>query len=394
MAPRKSFCGSYMDNVCLIGSSPAVEAVRQEISYAARSDAKVLITGESGVGKEVVARLIHAASARRRSPLVTVNCAALTESLLESEMFGHVRGSFTGAYRDKAGVFELANRGTVFMDEIGETTAKMQGILLRFMETGELQRVGSDRIDLRVDVRVIAATNRKLLDNPDKSFREDLYYRLNVIHMALPPLRDRREDIMPLVDYFLSQFSEQYTTPRPLLSSDVVGILTRYRWPGNVRELKNVAERLIVRSSGREIVREDLPREILIEPASPPSVSVVAALPPRPSVADVLFDKMVKERVSFWSAVYPLFMARDMTRDDLRSLVRRGLEQTSGSYRVLVTLFQMPPEDYKRFLNFLRKHNCHLAFQPFRAAAPVVGDASAPDARGDQPNKWRVPASA
>lgn len=204
---------------------------------------------------------------------------------------------------------------------------------------------------------------------------------------------------MPLVDYFLSQFSEQYSTPRPQLSGDVVGILTRYRWPGNVRELKNVAERLIVRSSGGEIVREDLPREILIEPASPPSVTVAAVVPARPSVADTLFDKMVKERVSFWSAVYPLFMARDMTRDDLRSLVRRGLEQTSGSYRVLVTLFQMPPDDYKRFLNFLRKHNCHLAFQPFRAAAPLVSDPSGQENKGEQAKgepreKWHAHVSA
>jgi transcriptional regulator with PAS, ATPase and Fis domain len=381
-----------MDNLCLIGSSPAVEAVRQEIQYAARSDAKVLITGESGVGKEVVARLIHSQSARKRSPLVTVNCAALTESLLESELFGHVRGSFTGAYRDKAGVFELANRGTVFMDEIGETTPRMQGILLRFLETGELQRVGSDRVDVRVDVRVIAATNRQLLNSPDKSFREDLYYRLNVIHMALPPLRDRQEDIMQLVDHFLNQFSMQYGMVPPALAPSVVSLLTRYRWPGNIRELKNVAERLIVRSSGREITPDDLPPEVLsgtIAPAAP--TASAASVPPKPALADVLYDRMLKDRVSFWSAVYPLFMSRDMTRDDLRSLVRRGLEQTSGSYRVLVTLFQMPPEDYKRFLNFLRKHNCHLAFQPFRTAAVPSTDAPSASA-GRSASSWRVPA--
>src|SRR5436190_1494695 len=176
----------------LLGESYQLESVRAEIEYAARCDAKVLITGESGVGKEVVAHLIHANSQRKAAPLITVNCAALTETLLETELFGHVRGSFTGAVRDRSGVLELAHRGTVFMDEIGETTPRMQGLLLRFLETGEIQRVGSDRAENRVDVRVIAATNRNLLESvQEKIFREDLYYRLNVIHIRVPTLRDR-----------------------------------------------------------------------------------------------------------------------------------------------------------------------------------------------------------
>src|SRR5687767_7885360 len=167
--------------LALIGQSPAIETVREEVEYAARCDAKVLVTGESGVGKEIVARLIHAGSERRNNSLVTVNCAALTESLLETELFGHVRGSFTGAHRDRTGVLEQAHRGTIFMDEIGETTPRMQGLLLRFLETGEIQRVGSDRTEARVNVRVIAATNRNLVDAvAAKTFREDLYYRLNV----------------------------------------------------------------------------------------------------------------------------------------------------------------------------------------------------------------------
>ena len=154
-----------MEVTKLVGSSPAVQALQEEIYYASRCDAKVLITGESGAGKEIVARLIHEGSTRRRAQLITVNCAALTETLLETELFGHVRGSFTGAYRDRTGVFEMANRGTVFMDEIGETTPRMQGLLLRFMETGEIQRVGSDQVQTRVDVRVIAATNRVLVES-------------------------------------------------------------------------------------------------------------------------------------------------------------------------------------------------------------------------------------
>ncbi len=176
-----------MEVTKLVGSSPAVQALQEEIYYASRCDAKVLITGESGAGKEIVARLIHEGSPRRRAQLITVNCAALTETLLETELFGHVRGSFTGAYRDRTGVFEMANRGTVFMDEIGETTPRMQGLLLRFMETGEIQRVGSDQVQTRVDVRVIAATNRVLVESvASKTFREDLYYRLNVIHLQVP----------------------------------------------------------------------------------------------------------------------------------------------------------------------------------------------------------------
>src|SRR5512138_2323412 len=173
-----------------IGSSPAIRAVEEEAGYAARSDAKVLLTGESGVGKEVVARLIHRDSARRNATFVTINCAGLPDTLLESELFGHVRGSFTGAYRDRPGLLETADRGTVFMDEVGEMSIRMQALLLRFLESGEVQRVGADRTQGRVDVRVIAATNRNLVDRiASKEFREDLYYRLNVIQLYIPPLR-------------------------------------------------------------------------------------------------------------------------------------------------------------------------------------------------------------
>ena len=203
----------------LVGTSPAITVLREEILLAARCDAKVLITGESGAGKEIVARLIHDGSTRRRSPLVTVNCAALSDTLLETELFGHVRGSFTGAYRDRSGAFEQAHRGTVFMDEIGETTPRMQGLLLRFLETGEIQRVGSDRSQTRVDVRVIAATNRVLVDAvSQKLFREDLYYRLNVVHMYVPPLRERRDDIPLLLGHFVGAFARQYQCAVPTIS--------------------------------------------------------------------------------------------------------------------------------------------------------------------------------
>jgi transcriptional regulator with GAF, ATPase, and Fis domain len=362
----------------LSGTSSAIKALLEEIDYAARSDAKVLIGGESGAGKEIVARLIHASGRRRQAPLVTVNCAALTETLLETELFGHVRGSFTGAYRDKAGVFERANGGTVFMDEIGETTPRMQGLLLRFLETGEIQRVGSDDPrQARVDVRVIAATNRVLVESvAAKTFREDLYYRLNVIHLQVPPLRERREDVPVLLRYFMEEFSNHYRVECPTLSAGALAVLTDYGWPGNVRELKNVVERLIVRSRSGLIHPEDLPIEV-VRLAAPVQPAAVAS--ERARVSDVLFDAMVADRQSFWSVVYAPFMSRDLTREHLREIVQKGLERTSGNYKVMTELFNMPPQDYKRLLGFLRKYHCHMPFQQFRSAAASRPSEHSPD---------------
>jgi transcriptional regulator with GAF, ATPase, and Fis domain len=365
----------------LIGESLPIKALLQEIEDAARTESKVLITGESGVGKEIATGLIHQASRRGRGPLVTINCAAITETLLESELFGHERGSFTGAYRDRVGLLELANRGTVFLDEIGEMSLRMQGLLLRFLETGEIQRVGSVRMGPRVDVRVIAATNRNLLDHvAAKTFRDDLFYRLNVFHIVVPPLRERGGDIQLLLDHFVRSYAKTYGVEPPDITPDARAAIMQYQWPGNIRELKNVVERLVVRSSGRPVLIGDLSPEITggrhKALGAPPAVT-----PTQPKVADVLFAQLVEERHSFWSIVYPLFMARDLTRDDLRSIVGRGLERTSGNYKLLVQLFNMKAEDYKRFLNFLRKHQCHMPFQQFRTtgwreqqagAAPVA----------------------
>src|SRR5262245_34555475 len=206
-----------MTNVLeMIGASAAMKAVQEEIEYAAQSDARVLITGESGVGKEVVARLIHQRSMRRNAQLITMNCAGIPDTLLASELFGHVRGSFTDAHRDKEGWIEQAHRGTLFMDEIGEMSAQMQSLLLRFLENGEIQRVGSDRRATTVDVRIIAATNRRLMERvASNEFREDLFYRLNVIHIEIPPLRDRRDDVPVLLSHFLAEFAEAHRMPRP-----------------------------------------------------------------------------------------------------------------------------------------------------------------------------------
>src|ERR1700686_648285 len=192
----------------LIGSSPAIDELKTEIDRVARSDAKVLITGESGVGKELVARAIGATSLRANAPFVPVNCAGIPETLLESELFGHVKGSFTGAFRDRPGKLEMASNGTIFLDEIGEMTLRMQGLLLRFLETGEIQKVGAERPGVAENVQVIAATNRNLRELIAQGlFREDLFYRLDVIHIGVPPLRERREDIPLLIERFVQMFT-------------------------------------------------------------------------------------------------------------------------------------------------------------------------------------------
>jgi transcriptional regulator with PAS, ATPase and Fis domain len=362
----------------LLGISPAIRTIELEIEYAARSDSKVLITGESGVGKEVIARLIHQRSRRALTPLVTVNCAGIPDSLLESALFGHMRGSFTGAYRDHLGLLEMANGGTIFLDEIGEMSLRMQALLLRFLENGEIQRVGSQCIQTRVDVRVIAATNRNLLERmTSKDFREDLFYRLNVVHVSIPPLRARREDIPVFLQYFLRTYAERHGVPPPELAPDALSRLVAYDWPGNVRELKNAVERLIVRTNSNIITVKDLRTEIQRcgDPAPEPASA------PLRSIADDLFTRMTTGHESFWHIVYPLFMSRDLTRDDLRAILRRGLERTSGNYKMLVELFNLDPGDYKRLLNFLRKHQCQVPFQRFRSTRPPGAEAPEPDVR-------------
>ena len=351
----------------LVGVSAAIRNVEEEIDHAARCDAKVLITGESGVGKEIVARLIHEGSNRNHGPLVTINCAGFPDSLLESELFGHVKGSFTDAHRDKRGWLEAANGGTIFMDEVGEMSLRMQALLLRFLETGEIQRVGADRRLPPVDVRVITATHRRLVEHiADKTFREDLYYRLNVVHIEVPPLRERREDVVVLMNHFLHMFCETYRLPVPEVTADAVTSLTDYGWPGNVRELRNVAERLALRCRDGRISADMLPIEITRTRTAVSTASSTPATAPGPSGTQTILDRIVSDGASFWSEVYEPFMARDLTRNDVRELVRVGLEHTRGNYKMLVAYFNMPPEDYKKFLNFLRKYQCHVPFQRFR----------------------------
>jgi transcriptional regulator with PAS, ATPase and Fis domain len=363
----------------LTGTSPKILALQEDIELAARSDAKVLITGESGTGKEVAARLIHARSPRRSRPFVAINCAGIPESLLESELFGHERGSFTGAVRDRGGLLEAGHRGTAFLDEVGEMTPRMQGTLLRFLETGEIQRVGSDRRQTPIDVRIIAATNRNLLDRlATNDFRLDLYYRLNVIHLTTPALRERPDDIPVLLERFLDQYSRSYSLQPPQFSTDALQAFRAYDWPGNVRELKNIAERLVITRSGRCIGASDL----LFASRQPPASAAVADIVQRPAEnrVEALVSRMLRSGESFWSVIYEPFMARDLTRDDVRAVIRRGLEESRGSYKVLMRSFNLEERDYKRVLNFLRKHECHVAFQPYRTGVAFNTPKSATEA--------------
>jgi transcriptional regulator with PAS, ATPase and Fis domain len=345
----------------------ASKQMKELFAYAARvagSDAKVLITGESGVGKDVIARHIHANSPRRGREYVAVNCAGVTESLLESELFGHVRGSFTGAHRDKLGKLQLANGGTLFLDELGEMSPRMQGILLRFLENGEIHPVGSDTSSSVVNVRVIAATNRNLPEMVTAGqFREDLLYRVRVIHLHVPPLRDRREDIRPLANYFLNRSGKEL-----MLSDEAWGVLERHRWPGNVRELQNVMEQISsVANDDQMIGVGELPHVL-----KSTGQAVLPARERRRQLADELFQAIVEGGYSFWEHVHPMFLDRDITRHDVRELVRRGLAVSRGNYRGLLDLFRIPASDYKRFMNFLATHDCRPDFREFRNPTNVL----------------------
>jgi two-component system, NtrC family, response regulator AtoC len=253
-----------------VGKAPQVQEMLTLLARVAETDSTVLIRGESGVGKELVARAVHRQSNRSRQPFVVVDCASLHENLLQSELFGHEKGAYTGAVRLKHGLFEVADRGTIFLDEIGEVTPPLQVKLLRVLENGTFRRVGGTD-DIKVDVRVIAATNRTLETMmKDKSFREDLYYRLNVFSLSIPPLRDRKEDIPPLVAHFIHH-SAIASKRNVRVTPAAMEVLTRYLWPGNVRELENVIERALILCDAGAIEPEHLPLGVRLEPSFRPA---------------------------------------------------------------------------------------------------------------------------
>ena len=264
----KAHLGQRFDRQHIVGNSPALTKLLETVLQVAPSEATVLITGESGTGKELIAGALHYNSTRQEGPFIKINCAAITETLFESELFGHEKGAFTGAERQKDGRFLLAHGGTLFLDEISEMPPAMQVKLLRVLQEREITRVGGEQV-IPVDVRLIAATNKNLVDAISKNrFREDLYYRLNVVQLAVPPLRDRREDIPLLVRYFLDTFSEKNHKEVKGITPGAMDRMLRYDWPGNVRELMNAVERAVVMASSTYLGETDIP-SILPPDAAP-----------------------------------------------------------------------------------------------------------------------------
>ncbi|MBX6331457.1 MAG: sigma-54-dependent Fis family transcriptional regulator [Gemmatimonadaceae bacterium] len=314
----------------MVGESPAMQRVRALIERVAPTDARVLIMGESGTGKELVAAAIHRGSARRERPFVRVNCAAIPRDLVESEMFGHERGAFTGALTRRIGRFELADTGTLFLDEVGDLGADAQAKLLRAIEAREIERVGGGK-PIAVDVRIVAATNMDLERAvADGKFREDLYFRLNVIPFSLPPLRERPADITPLVLHFSALYRARSGRPAPRWSEEALALLHRYRWPGNVRELANIVERLAILHAGSEVTARDVSAVLRLDPdAAAPAgaASSSGALP-----APIALDRPLSDALDEYERLL-ITRALSMTAGNVAEAARRLQTDRPNLYR-------------------------------------------------------------
>jgi DNA-binding NtrC family response regulator len=283
-----------LDKKSMVGTSAPMLSLYKQIAQVARTEAAVLLMGESGCGKELAARKIHDLSRRASGPYVPLNCATLAESILESELFGHERGAFTGAHSSRRGVFEEANGGTIFLDEIGDVPAKMQAQLLRVLQEGEVRRVGGTAA-IKVDVRVVAATNRDLASDVGTGrMREDLYYRLNVVAVRVPPLRDRGDDIIELARHFLVRYAVEFGRAVPDLSPETVALLRSYPWPGNVRELENALARAVALTPRAALLPEDLPPEIAMGGATPGHATIDADWPTLKVLDDRYIQKVLE----------------------------------------------------------------------------------------------------
>ena len=345
----------------IIGQHPSITTLLEYIRLVAPTEATVLITGESGTGKELVARAVHDLSLRAGRKFIPINCGALPSDLIESELFGHMQGSFTGAVRDKRGLFEAASGGTLFLDEISTLAFELQARLLRVLERKEIRRIGETK-HRSADVRIVAATNQPLDQLVEKGeFREDLYHRLNVYLLQVPPLRDRTSDIPVLINHFLQDWNRR-TGKQKGISPEVIGLLSHYHFPGNVRELENIITSSFQLSGG--VIEADVvtPR-ISGRRKSPQSQ--------RGSKAEAIYEDLVSGRKEFWSDVRDSFLNRDLTRDDLRKIISLGLTACRGSYRKLLEHLRLPQDDYKKFLTFLTHHDCKLDFRPFRKQQKV-----------------------
>jgi two-component system nitrogen regulation response regulator GlnG len=309
----------------IVGRSETMQQVFKIIGQLAASDATALITGESGTGKELVARAIYHHSNRSAQPFLAVNCAAIPEQLLESELFGHERGAFTGATMQRIGKFEQCNRGTLFLDEIGDMTPATQTKILRVLQSGTFERVGGNQ-PIKVDVRIIAATNKPLEQAvAARQFREDLFYRLNVVRIHIPPLRERREDIRLLVNYFLKKFARNEERSPKSITSSVIKALEQYHWPGNVRELENIIRRALVMAKGDALLIGDLPTEITGQGSSASAVVPLAAGSGEGAASDVA---VLARQLFHWARREPKLKIIPTVE---RELVIQALKETSGN---------------------------------------------------------------
>jgi DNA-binding NtrC family response regulator len=312
----------------IVGRSEPMQQVFKMIGQVAGTDATALITGESGTGKELVARAIYHHSNRSTQPFLAVNCAAIPEQLLESELFGHERGAFTGATLQRVGKFEQCNGGTLFLDEIGDMTPATQTKILRVLQSGTFERVGGNT-PLKVDVRIIAATNKPLEEAvAAREFREDLFYRLNVVRIHIAPLRERREDVRLLVNYFLKKFARDQETAPKSISSGVIKALEQYHWPGNVRELENIVRRALVVAKGDAILLSDLPPEIVGQNPSPNNATPISAGPASAGEAGVTDVVSLTRKLFQWARKDPKLKLIPAVE---RELVLQALKETSGN---------------------------------------------------------------
>jgi len=341
----------------LIGASKPMKAIYSDIQIAAGNAATVLIEGESGTGKELVAKAIHAAGPRGKAPFIAVDCGAIPEALIETELFGAKRGAYTGAVADRAGLFESAHCGTIFLDEISNTTAALQSKLLRVIQEREVRRIG-DTKGRSIDVRLIVASNQSLEKLTEEGkFRKDLLYRLKVLHILLPPLRDRLDDIPLLAHAFLQKLNTSNKT-RKCFAPGVIQHLSSQRFPGNVRELQNTIERAFFSTHG--VMITEVPFD-----SSPTDLGH-----PAPLVEIQNWFKDISEgRKDFWSAIYKRYKRRDIPREKVVAFVDFGLRSTRGNYKSMASVFRMQEKDYRRFMDFLRRNDCLLDFRPYRKAA-------------------------
>jgi transcriptional regulator with PAS, ATPase and Fis domain len=337
----------------IVGNSRPIRDLCDQISRIANNTATVLIQGETGTGKELVARAIHKLSSRSKGPFVPIDCGAISEGLLESELFGSKRGSFTGAIADRPGVFEAAHTGTLFLDEISNMNLAMQAKLLRVLQEKEIRRVGETRYR-PIDVRLVAASNTNLKQLvAEGSFRQDLLFRLNVIAVAIPPLRSRRDDIPMIASHFLKQLNSTHKAGK-VFGPKALEPLLAYHFPGNVRELQNSVERAFFTTTANTI------RAISIESSqAEESINEV-----RKWLAE-----LADGRRNFWTEIHDRYKRRDISREKVVALIDLGLRTTRGSYKNLASLLHIQEREYRRLMDFLRRNNCLLDFRPYRKGA-------------------------